>query len=196
MLRRLRVAAHELRHRRPALLLRLAARPAGRAGDHHGAVGDLGQPAQRAAGRHWATRCRGWTASARDAERVFAFMPGTQGAVNWPPRRAVGDGAGVRRGTAARRFLDRPDAARASARACRKPARDAEGDLARAGAGRPRGHRRAQPARRVGALRAHAVRHRPAVLARPAHRAAARGQFHARRLDARRSASRRRSGAG
>ena len=47
-----------------------------------------------------------------DAERVFAFMPGTQGAVNWPPGGTVVDGAGVRRGTAAHRFGDRPDAAR------------------------------------------------------------------------------------
>ena len=49
-------------------------------------------------------------------------------------------------------------------------------------AGRRR-HRGAQPARRLGALRAHAVRHRPAVFARPAQRAAARNQFHAGRLE-------------
>ena len=66
------------------VLLCHAARPPRRALDHHGAVVDLG------------ARCRnerlvglGYTLPwldrfGADAERVFAFMPATQGAVNWP----------------------------------------------------------------------------------------------------------------
>ena len=137
---------------------------------------------QRTAGRPrlYAALARPFRRRRRACLRLHAGA--RKGAVDLAGRRAVVDGAGVRRGTAAGRFLDRPHAARPFAGTCRKPARDAEGDLARAVAGRPRRHRRAQPARRLGALRAHAVRHRPAVFARPAQRAAARDQFHAGRL--------------
>ena len=132
-----------------------------------------------------------------DAERVFAFMP-AHARARWTGRSA---------GPSATALVfdeelplvdscDRPHAAGPLARACRESARDAEGDLAGAVAGRPRRHRRAQPARRLGALRAYAFRHRPAVFARPAHRTAARGQFHAARPGPTRCSSRHRSGAG
>ena len=61
---RLRLAAHEFRHRRPPLVLCLAARAAGRAVDHHGAVLDVGQAAATSGWSAWATRCPGWSVSA------------------------------------------------------------------------------------------------------------------------------------
>ena len=110
--------------------------------------------------------------------------------------RPVVDGAGVRRGTAAGRFLHRPHAAGPSAGACRKPARDAQGDLARAVAGRPAWSSWCPTA--VACGRASSIR-----------RSARAGRFRAaswtnccarpispRRLGGRRCFSRRRSGAG
>ena len=115
-----------------------------------------------------------------DTERTFAFMPAGQGAVNWPMGSAVVDGADLRRGTAAAGFVDRPRADGAFAGICRKPARDAEGALAGAGARRAAGDRGAEPPRRLGADGAYALRLGPALFARPADGAAARDEFHAR----------------
>ena len=176
------VISNELGHRRPALVLRLAARSARRTGDRHGAVGGMGQAAQRAPGRHGlcAALARPFRHRCRARLRVHAGHARGGELAAWG---ALVDRAGVRRGIAAARFDYRPVPAGASAGAFGKSARDAQGDLARAGAGRAAGHRRAQPARRLGALRAHAVRHRAAVFARPADRTFARDQFHAERLE-------------
>ena len=112
------------------------ARPVRRALDHHGAVLDMGQPCPTSGWSAWAMPCPGWSVSAPmpsgsspSCRRRKAPWSGR--------RRAVRDRAGLRRGTAAARFLHRPHPAGPFAGICRKPARDAERDLAGAVARRP-----------------------------------------------------------
>ena len=88
--------------------------------------------------------------------------------------RALGGGAGGRRHAAAAGRLHRPRAGRACAGDGRASERGARRGLAGAGAGGPGDHRRAVAARRLGAGRRHAVRPRPAVLARAIARPRAR----------------------
>src|SRR5690606_24552096 len=59
------------------------------------------------------------------------------------------------------------------------------GSLARAGAGRTPRDRRAEPPRPLGPLRAHALRHRPALFALPAHPPAAGRRIYADALERR-----------
>src|SRR5438445_9686442 len=173
--------AHAFGYRRPPLLLFDHTRPPGRARDHHGTVVDMGNRSERTPGRPrlYAALAGAVRHRCRAGLCLYASDTRSGGVAR---RRADGDGARLRRGAAAGRFLHRPHAARPLARTCRKSARDAERDLARAVAGGSCRHRRAQSARRLGALRAHALRQWATVLARPAHRIAARSQFHAGRM--------------
>ena len=118
-----------------------------------------------------------------DAERVFAFMPGTQGAVNWP----VGGPSST--ALVFDEELPLPDSTidrflLVHLLEHSENPRETLKEIWRVLA--PGGRLViVVPNRRgdLGAVRAHAVRHRPAVFTRPTDRTAARNQFHAERLE-------------
>src|SRR5438445_174764 len=137
--------AHAFGYRRPPLLLFDHTRPPGRARDHHGTVVDMGNRSERTPGRPrlYAALAGAVRHRCRAGLCLYASDTRSGGVAR---RRADGDGARLRRGAAAGRFLHRPHAARPLARTCRKSARDAERDLARAVAGGSCRHRGAEAA--------------------------------------------------